>query len=109
MTNTLFNLTNLQRRFQVEIKYKAGISTFDRYFVTKGLMLISATINRSTNALIVQCIGTQHSHTFFGTLKCHHQGVKHDPAEISAQCRGKQGRVGTVYCNRRLEGRDITE
>jgi hypothetical protein len=44
------------------------------------------------NALIIQCIGTQHSPTCFGTLKCHHQGVKHDPAEIGAQFRGKQWR-----------------
>jgi hypothetical protein len=31
---------------------------------------------------------TQYSPSCFGTLKCHHQGVKHDPAEIGAQCRG---------------------
>jgi hypothetical protein len=45
--------------------------------------------NKPTNALIIQCIGTQYSPTCFGTLKCHHQGVKHDPAEIGAHCRGK--------------------
>jgi hypothetical protein len=28
----------------------------------------------------------RHSPTRFGTLKCHHQGVNHDPAEIVAQC-----------------------
>jgi hypothetical protein len=43
-----------------------------------------------TNALIIQCIGTQYSPTCFGTLKCHHQGITHDPAEIGAQCREKQ-------------------
>jgi hypothetical protein len=42
-----------------------------------------------TNALIIQCIDTEHIPTCFGTLKCHHQGVKHDPAEIGAQCREK--------------------
>jgi hypothetical protein len=41
---------------------------------------------KPTNALIIQCIGTQYSPTCFGTLKCHHQGVKDDPAEIGAQC-----------------------
>jgi hypothetical protein len=59
------------------------------------------------NALINQCIGTQYSPTCFGTLECHHQGVKHDPAEIGAQCRGKQRRMGAVYCNRWRDGRDI--
>jgi hypothetical protein len=44
---------------------------------------------KPTNTLIIQCIGTQHSPTCFGTLKCHHQGVKHVPAEIGAQCLGK--------------------
>jgi hypothetical protein len=43
---------------------------------------------KPTNALLIQCIGTQYSTTCFGTLKYHHQGVKHDPAEIGAQCRG---------------------
>jgi hypothetical protein len=58
------------------------------------------------NALTIKCIGTQHSRTGFGTLKCHHQGVKHDPAEIGAQCRGKQRRMGAVYCNWQRDGRD---
>jgi hypothetical protein len=61
---------------------------------------------KPTNALIIQCIGTQYSSTCFGTLKCHHQGVKHDPAEKGAQCRGKQRRLATLYCNRRRDGRD---
>jgi hypothetical protein len=60
-----------------------------------------------TNALIIQYIGTQYSPTCFGTLKCQHQGVKHDPAEIGAQCRWKQRMMGAVYCNRRRDGRDI--
>jgi hypothetical protein len=34
-----------------------------------------------TNALIIQCIGTQYSPICFGTLKNHHKGVIHDPAE----------------------------
>jgi hypothetical protein len=59
---------------------------------------------KPTNALIIQCIATQYSSTCFGTLKCHHQGVKHDPAEIGAQRRGKQRRMGAVYCNRRRDG-----
>jgi hypothetical protein len=42
---------------------------------------------KPTNALILQYIDTIHSPTCFGTLKCHHQGVNHDPAEIGAQCR----------------------
>jgi hypothetical protein len=40
-----------------------------------------------TNASIIQYIGTQYSPTCFGTLKCHHHGVKRDPAEIGAQSR----------------------
>jgi hypothetical protein len=48
------------------------------------------TVNENpTNALIMQCIGDKYSPTCFGTLKCHNQGIKHDPAEIGAQCRGK--------------------
>jgi hypothetical protein len=63
---------------------------------------------KPTNALTINCIGTQYSPTCFGILKCHHQGVKHDPAEIGAQCRGKQRKMGAVYCNRRRDGRDIS-
>jgi hypothetical protein len=63
-------------------------------------------MKKPTNALIIKCNGTQYSPTCFGTLKCYHQGVKHDPAEIVAQCGGKQRRVGSVYCNRRHDGRD---
>jgi hypothetical protein len=44
---------------------------------------------KPTNALTNQCIGTQYSPTCFGTLKCYHQRVKQDPAEIGAQCREK--------------------
>jgi hypothetical protein len=62
---------------------------------------------KPTNALIIQCICTQYSPTCFSTLKCHHQGVKHDPAEIGAQCHRKQRRMGAVYCNRQHDGRDI--
>jgi hypothetical protein len=54
---------------------------------------------KPTNALIIQCGGTQYSPTCFGTLNCHNQGVKHDPAEIGAQCRGTQRRMGAVYCD----------
>jgi hypothetical protein len=64
---------------------------------------------KPTNALIIQCIGTQYSATCFGTLKCHRQGVKHGPDEIGAQCRRKQGRTGAAYCDRLRDGRDITE
>jgi hypothetical protein len=62
---------------------------------------------KPTNALIIQCVSTQYSPTCFGTLKCHHHGVKHDLAETGAQCRGKQSRMGAVYCKRRRDGRDI--
>jgi hypothetical protein len=62
---------------------------------------------KPTDALTIQCIGTRYSLTCFGTLKCHHQGVKHDPAEIGAQCRGKQRGMGAVHCNRRRDVRDI--
>jgi hypothetical protein len=46
---------------------------------------------KPTNALIIQSIGAQYSPTCFGTLKCHHHGFKHNPAEIGAQCRGMVG------------------
>jgi hypothetical protein len=64
---------------------------------------------KPTNALFIQRICTQYSPTCFCTLKCHHKGVKYDPAVIGAQCRGKQRSLGTVYCNRRRDDRDITE
>jgi hypothetical protein len=49
-------------------------------------------MKKPTNSLIIQCIDTQYSPTCFGTLKCHNQGVKHDPAEIGAQfCESKDG------------------
>jgi hypothetical protein len=70
-------------------------------------MQLSCVVNEiPTNTLIIRCIGTQHSPTCFGTLKCHHQGVKRDHAEIGAQCRGKQRKMGALYCNRRRDGRD---
>jgi hypothetical protein len=53
---------------------------------------------RPTGALIIQCIGTQYSPTCSGTLKCNHQGVKHDPAEIGAQCRGKLKNWSALEC-----------
>jgi hypothetical protein len=56
---------------------------------------------KPTNALIIEGIGTQCSPTCFGSLKCCHQGVKHDPADIVAQCNRKRKRMGAVYCNRR--------
>jgi hypothetical protein len=60
---------------------------------------------KPTNALAIQRIGIQYSPTCFGTLKCHHQGVKYDPAEIGAQCLWKQRWMGAVYCNgRRVVG-----
>jgi hypothetical protein len=43
---------------------------------------------KPTNALIIQCIGTQYSPICFDTLKCHHQGVKHDPTEIGGDGEG---------------------
>jgi hypothetical protein len=62
---------------------------------------------KPTNALIIQCIGT-HSPACFGTLKYHHQGVKHDPAEIGSQRRGKEIRMRAVYCNRRCNSRKVS-
>jgi hypothetical protein len=53
--------------------------------------------NKLTNTLIPQYIDTRHSPTCFGTLKCHHQGINHDPAEIGAQCRRNQRWMGAVY------------
>jgi hypothetical protein len=64
---------------------------------------------KPTSALIIHCIGTQYSPTCFGTLKCHHRELKHDPAGIGTQCRGNQRRMEAVYCNRRRVGRGITE
>jgi hypothetical protein len=64
-------------------------------------------IEKPINGLIIHCISTQFPATCFDTLKCHHQGAKYDPAEIGAQCRGKQRKVGAVYCDRRRDGLDI--
>jgi hypothetical protein len=58
------------------------------------------TLHSVKNALTIQSIGTQFSTTCFGTLRCHHQVVKQDPAETGAQCHGKQRRMEAVYCNR---------
>jgi hypothetical protein len=45
-------------------------------------------MKKPTSAVIIQCTDTRNSPTCFGTLKCHHQGVNYDPAEIGAQyCR----------------------
>jgi hypothetical protein len=63
-----------------------------RFFAVWSMHFLKVN-EKTTNALIIQCIGTQYSHKCFGTLKCHHQGVKHDPAEIDAQCRGKQRKM----------------
>jgi hypothetical protein len=62
--------------------------------------------DKPANALILQFIDTRHSPRCFGTLKCHHQGVKHDPAETGAKCRGKQRRMEAVCCNRRRDDWD---
>jgi hypothetical protein len=69
-----------------------NILGFDLFWITNFLKVNE----KPTNALIIQCIGTQYSPTCFRTLKCHNQGVKHDPAEIGAQCRGKQRSMGAV-------------
>jgi hypothetical protein len=61
-------------------------------------------MKKPTNAFIIKCIDTQHSPSCFGTLKCHHQGVKHDSAEIGAQCREKQRWMEAVYCNWQRSG-----
>jgi hypothetical protein len=45
---------------------------------------------KPTNALIIQCTDTQHSHTCFDTLECHHQGAQHDAAETGVM-RSKDG------------------
>jgi hypothetical protein len=54
-------------------------------FIRKHLVKVN---EKPTNVLTIQCIGTQ-SPTCFGILQCHHQGVKHDPAEIGAKWREK--------------------
>jgi hypothetical protein len=77
---------------------------YDFAFCTMHFLKVT---EKPTNALIIQFIGTQYPPTCFRTLKCHHQGVKHDPAEIRAQCCVKQRRMGAVYCNRRRDGWDI--
>jgi hypothetical protein len=43
-------------------------------------------MKKPKNEIILQCIDIRHSPTCFGTLKCHNQGVNHDPAEKGAQC-----------------------
>jgi hypothetical protein len=83
--------------------------TYMGTFFAFGTMHFLQVNQKPTNALIIQCISSQYSPTCFGTLKFHNQGVKHDPAEIGAQCRGKHSRMGAVYCDRRRDGGDITE
>jgi hypothetical protein len=51
---------------------------------------------KPTNALIIQCISSHYSPKCFGTLRCHHQGVKHGPAEIGVQCHEKQRMMEAV-------------
>jgi hypothetical protein len=41
-------------------------------------------MKKPTNAVILQCIDTLHSPTYFSSLKCHHQEVNYDPAETRA-------------------------
>jgi hypothetical protein len=53
---------------------------FTVYSKTKMYLYNVKVNDKPTNALIIQSIGTQYSPTCFGTLKCHHEGVKYDPA-----------------------------
>jgi hypothetical protein len=46
-------------------------------------MKVNSGNEKPTNALIIQSIGIQYSPTCFGTLKCHHQGSKHDIPTIT--------------------------
>jgi hypothetical protein len=55
-------------------------------------------MKKPTNAVILQC---------FGNLKCHHQGVNHDPAETGSQCCRNQRWMEVVYCSRWRDGQDI--
>jgi hypothetical protein len=63
---------------------------------------------KPTNALILLYFNTHYSHTCFGILECHHQGVRHDPAEIGAHCLGKQRWMKAGYCGRRRDVQDPT-
>jgi hypothetical protein len=85
---------------------RCQIKTFLVYFAFWTIYFLKVS-EKPTTELIIQCIGIQYSPTCFGTLRCHHQEVKHDPTEIGAQCRGKQRRMGAVYCDRRRDGWDI--
>jgi hypothetical protein len=59
-------------------------------------------------ALILHFIDTRHFPTCFDTLKCYHQGINHDPAEISAQlCRNWRWTEAVYYSMWRDE-QDIT-
>jgi hypothetical protein len=47
-------------------------------------------------------------YSMFYMFRHHHHGVKHDPAEIGAQCLEKQRRMGAAYCNRQRDDRDVS-
>jgi hypothetical protein len=62
---------------------------------------------KTKNALILQYIDTRHSSPSFGTLKCHNQGLNHDPAEkIGVQCCRNQRWMEAAYRSRRRDGPD---
>jgi hypothetical protein len=57
-------------------------------------------MKKPTNPVILHYVDTRHSRTCFGTIKCHYQGLNHDPAEIDAQCcRNLKGRLKHIIKN----------
>jgi hypothetical protein len=75
----------------------------EEYFAFWTVHFLKINKKTTTNAVILLCIATQHSPTRFSTLKCHHQGVNHDPAEIGAQCcRNLKDRLKYIVKNHRI-------
>jgi hypothetical protein len=72
------------------------------YFLHFGLCIFSSWMKKPSNAIILQCVDTRNSPTCFGTSKCHHQGVNHDPAEISAQCSNLNGMLKYIIKNHKM-------
>jgi hypothetical protein len=68
-----------RERKLIIIRVQVSLKCVLRYFAFWTIHFLKVN-EKSTNAFIIQYIGTQYSPTCFGTLKYHHQGVKHDPA-----------------------------
>jgi hypothetical protein len=72
-----------QQADMTEGNREINVLHYDFAFWTEHFLKVN---KKPRNALILQCIDARHSPACFGALKCHHQGVNNDLAEIGAQC-----------------------